>query len=30
MAAALLVPFIFTLLLTGICMAMLGLPTGAI
>ena len=30
MAVALLVPVIFTLILTGACMAMFGLPTGAI
>ena len=30
LAAALVVPVIFTLILTGACMAMFGLPTGAI
>ena len=30
MGVALLVPFIFTVLLTGTCMAIFGLPTGAI
>ena len=30
LAIALLVPFIFTLVLTGVCMAMFGVPTGAI
>lgn len=30
MAVALLVPLIFTVLLTGTCMAMFGLPTGAL